>query len=73
MITMMDDVGRFALPERHVERIGHEISRHVFADRPADDTTTPHVEHGRQVDKAGPGRDVGQVGHPPAIRTVAAN
>jgi len=45
----------------------HQVGRHIFADRPADDPPTPHVEHDGQKDEAGPGRHVSHVRNPQLI------
>ena len=69
---MMDDVVGLARAQRHVQRRQHEIGRHRLAECPADDAPAPDVEHDGQVDEAGPGRDVGHVGHPQLVRAVGA-
>ena len=58
---MVDDAVRLALRDRHVQCTEYEVRRHLLADGPADDASTPDIEHHRQEDKAGPGRDVGHV------------
>jgi len=72
LIRMVDDVRRSALPKRHVQGIEHQLGGEAGRHRPADDPTAEGVEHHRQVKKAGPGRDVGQVGHPQGIRPIGA-
>jgi hypothetical protein len=67
LIGVMDDVGRPALGERHVQRIEDELGPEVRGHRPADDTTPPRIEDG-EIQEAGPGRDVGDVGHPEVVR-----
>jgi hypothetical protein len=70
LVAVMDDAVRLPLLQRHVQRGEHEVSRHLLADRPADDAPAPDVEHNRQEDEAGPGGYVGHVGHPQLVRTV---
>ena len=68
----MDDVRRPALCERHVEGVEHQLCSQAVGHRPADDPPTEGVEHHRQVEKAGPGRDIRNVGHPQRIRPIHA-
>ena len=46
------------------DELGAQRARH----RPADDAAAPHVEHDRQIEKAGPGRHVRDVGDPQLVR-----
>jgi hypothetical protein len=65
---MVDHVRRAALGERHVERVKDEVGAQVRRHRPADDATAPRVEDNGEVQEAGPGRDVRDVGDPELIR-----
>ena len=69
LIGMVDHVRRAALGERHVERVEDEVGAQVRRHRPADDATAPRVEDDGQVQEAGPGRDVRDVGDPELIGT----
>ena len=57
-----------ALRDRHVQRGQDQARAQVRRHRPADDATTPHVEHDRQVQHSRRGRDVGDVGDPELVR-----
>jgi hypothetical protein len=61
---MVNDLLRLALGDSHVQRGEHQVSGHLLADRPADDTAAPHVQHDSQKDEARPRRNIRQVGHP---------
>ena len=64
---MMNHAGRASLPERHVERIWHQLGAQMGLHRPADNPAAERVENHGQVEEAGPGRDVGYIGDPQAI------
>ena len=64
---MMNHAGRAPLPERHVESVEHQLGAQMSLHRPADDPAAEGVEDHGQIEKAGPGRDVGYIGHPQAI------
>ncbi len=40
----------------------------MIGHRPADDAAREDIEHDREIQKPGPGRHVGNVGHPQSIR-----
>ena len=71
LIAMMDDVGRPALDDRHVQGGQHQLCCHLLADRPPDDAPTPHIEHDREEDETSPRWHVGEVGHPQLVRTLS--
>ena len=67
---MVNDVARPAARERHVECIEHELGAQMRRHRPADDATAPGVEDDGEEEKAGPGRDVRDVGDPQPVGAV---
>src|SRR5262249_39058410 len=67
LIRVMNDVDRAALREGHVEGLEHEFGPEVCGHCPANDAAAPGVEDDGEVQKAGPGRDVGDVGDPELI------
>src|SRR5687768_9587971 len=70
-IAVMHDTFRAALREGHVEGCKHEIGAHLLTDRPTHHASAPRIEHDRQVNEPGPGRHVGNVRHPQAVRLVS--
>ncbi len=64
----MNHPGRASLPERHVERLEHQLGAQVSFHRPTHDLAAKGVEYHRQIEKAGPGRDVGYIGDPQTVR-----
>jgi hypothetical protein len=64
---MHDPHRRAPIPDRHVEGIDHQIRTQPLAHRPADDATTPRVQHRRHVQPAFIGRHIRHVGHPELI------
>ena len=70
VVAVMHDGLRSTLCERHVQRRQHDLGAQMRLDAPADDLARPHVEYDRQVQKPGPGRDVGDVGDPELIGPV---
>jgi hypothetical protein len=61
MIRMVDHSARPPLPERHVEGIKHHLHVQGGCHRPADDPTAERIEHDRQIEEAGPRRNVGDI------------
>jgi hypothetical protein len=55
-------------PQRHLEGVQDQWAGHFAGGPPADDAAGEHVDHERHVDRAGPGRDVGEVGYPQPVR-----
>jgi hypothetical protein len=51
----------------HLEGPGDELGVLVGRHRPPDDLPRADVEDDGKEEEAGPGRDVGDVGHPPAV------
>ena len=68
LVRMMNHGGGTALAEGHVERLEHQFRTQMGLHRPAHDAPAESVEHYRQVEKARPSRDVGDVGDPQTIR-----
>jgi len=67
VVGMMNHAGGALLPQRHVESLEHQLGAQIRLHRPAHDASTEGVEYYRQIEKAGPGRDVGDIGHPEPI------
>jgi len=61
---MVDHAFRLADGERHVQRRKHDIGVQRQRHRPANDPPAEGVEHDGEVEKAGPGWNVGDVGDP---------
>src|SRR5450631_990671 len=57
-------LGPTAAPQRHGERIHHELRRHLRTHRPAHDTAREQVQDHRYVEPAFSGIDIGKVGNP---------
>jgi hypothetical protein len=60
-----------AARDGHLERVDDELGAHVVGHAPADDPTAVGVLHGRQLQPALPGAQVGDVGQPQDVRRVA--
>jgi hypothetical protein len=56
--------------QRHVQGIEHQLFGECRGHRPADDTTAIRIEHDGEIEKAGPCRNVGDIGHPQPIRRL---
>src|SRR5439155_20715033 len=67
LIRVMNHLGRSALRDGHVERGQDELGAEMGFHRPADDATTPRVEHDGEIQEAGPRRDVRDVRDPQPI------
>src|SRR3954453_130347 len=59
---------RLAPGERHPQRVDDELRAHVVGHRPADDLAREGVLDRGQIEPAFPGRHVGDVGDPEAVR-----
>ena len=57
LIAVVDDIGRLALPQRHAERVQHQLGAEMVRHRPADDLADPGIEHDCKVEEARGGRD----------------
>jgi hypothetical protein len=67
---MMDHAPRPTGRERHVEGIEHQLRGKGRRHRPTHDAAAAGIEHDRQVEEPGPGRDVRDVGHPQLVRPL---
>src|SRR5690348_4128719 len=63
----MDDTARSTRQERHVERVEYHLRVQCQRHRPADDTAAEGIEHDRQIEEAGPRRDIRDVGNPELV------
>jgi len=61
--VVQQGIGLAAPPDRHDQCVGDELGRHGVAHRPADDAPREQVDHGRNIQPAFGGPDVGEVGH----------
>ena len=57
-----------AHPDRHPERVEHQLLAHVTGELPADDHPREHVNDERQVARALPAAQVREVGDPQLVR-----
>jgi hypothetical protein len=57
-------VGEIAPPQRHLERVEHQVGAEMVGELPAHDHARVHVEDERDVQPALPRRHVGDVGEP---------
>jgi hypothetical protein len=67
---MRQGIGFSATPDRHHQRVGHELGGHGVAHRPADHPPGEQVDDGRAIEPALGGPDVGEVGHPLLVRSI---
>ena len=67
---MVDEAlaGALALPEGHLQGVEGEVGSQVAGRLPADDEAAVDVEDEGDVDEAGPGTHVGQIGDPETVR-----
>lgn len=68
LIRVVDDGCRPPLPERHVERLEHELRPQVGLHGPADHAPAPGIDHHGEEEESGGGRDIGDVGNPELVR-----
>jgi hypothetical protein len=68
LVGVMDHAVRAPRRERHVEGVEHQPRGQRCRHRPADDPSAVGIEHDREIEKARPGRNVGDVGYPQSIR-----
>src|SRR3954463_2019583 len=61
---------RAALVQGLLKRVEHEAGVRRPAHPPADDATSISIDHKGNIDEAGPGRDVGEIGDPEHVRLI---
>ena len=67
--AVMDDALRpGSRPQRLRQRVQDQFGVHRARHAPADDAAGEDIDHEGRVDEAGPGRRIGEVGHPQLIR-----
>ena len=64
----MDHALRSPRQKRHVQRVEHQSGGKCGRHRPADDAAAVGIEHHREIQEAGPGRYISDVGNPEPIR-----
>ena len=69
LVRVVDHTGRPPLSQRHVERVQYELGAQMIRHRPADDPSTPRIDHHRQIQEPGPCRHVRDVRHPQLVST----
>ena len=69
LVRVVDHTGRPPLSQRHVERVQHELGAQMIRHRPADDPSTPRIDHDRQIQEPRPRRHVRDVRHPELVGT----
>ena len=69
-VGMMDHAVRAPHRQCHVQGVQHQRRGKSCGHRPAHDATAERIEHDRQIEKARPCRNVGDIGHPQQIRPV---
>ena len=68
LVGVMDHARGPPRQKRHVQSVKHQLRGERGGHRPADDAATVRIEHDSKIEKAGPGRNVGDVGDPQPIR-----
>ena len=68
----MDDALGAALPQRHVQRLEHQLRAQVIGHRSTDNTPAEGVDDRGQVHEPGPGRHVRHIGDPDLVRLRSA-
>src|SRR5215472_13192656 len=66
LVGVMNHAISAPLPERHVERLEHQLGAQRGLHRPAHDPAAENVEHHGQIEEAGPGWNVGYICDPQA-------
>jgi len=72
LVAMTDDALGAALCDRHVQRCEHQLGSKMVGHGPPDHLAAEHIEHDGQEHESGPGRHVGDIGDPEAVRGVGA-
>ena len=65
--VMQQGVGLAASPDRHHQRIGHELRGHLGLHRPAHHTPREQIDDGRDIEPAFRRPDIGEVSDPFAV------
>ena len=67
LVGVVNHLAGPALPDGHVQGVEDQFGPEMRRHRPPDDPPAPGVQDDGQVERARPGRDVGDVGHPEPI------
>ena len=68
LIAVMDHVARAALPDRHFQRVHHQLGAQMSGHRPAHDFAAPGVQHHGEIEEpVGSGHE-GDIGNPQLVR-----
>ena len=70
LIAVMNDADWTALPQRHVERLEHQLGTQVIGHRTAHNPPAEGVDDDRQKQESGPGRHVGYIRNPQKVRCI---
>ena len=65
--VMQQRVGLAASPDRHHQRVGHELCRHRCIHRPADHATGEQIDDGSNIEPTFRCPHIGEVGNPFAV------
>jgi hypothetical protein len=66
---MNDPLRRSPSGDGHIDRFDDQFAPEMIRHRPPDDTPTVGVEDDGEIEEAGPGWDIGDVGDPQAVRS----
>ena len=67
LIRVVDDPGGVPLPERHPKSVQYELFAQMGFHSPADYAPAPGINDDGQIQRAGPRRDIRNVGYPEAV------
>ena len=72
LIGVMDDAFRAPLADGHGQGLEHQLGAQMVGQGPTDHAAAPGVDNDGQVQPASPSGDVGDIGHPQAVRPLGA-
>jgi hypothetical protein len=68
LVTVVDEIGvRFSSSDSHGHRLDDQFAGLSVAHRPADQPSATEIPHAGEEELALPGRELGDVSHPPLI------
>ena len=67
LMGVVDDALGPAPRQRHIEGVEHQPGLEVRDHGPADHPPAEDIQHDGEIEEAGPGREIGDVGNPQAV------
>src|ERR1700722_5145059 len=71
LVGVVNDAGRIAPVNRHIQRIEYELGAQVIRHGPANDAAAARIQHDGDVQESRPGRNIRDICDPELIRAIS--